>query len=45
MRLVNRFEGYELLPQTIVDLYKKEPFYFLQPGSSFVRAPLIYVPL
>jgi hypothetical protein len=33
MRLVNRFEELEL-PQQMIELYKKEPFYFLQQESD-----------
>ena len=33
MRLVNRFEVLGL-PKKMIDLYKNNPFYFLQPGSD-----------
>ena len=43
-RLVNRFEVLGI-PQKLIELYKKEPFYFLQNGSDAATETKEYAPL
>ena len=44
MRVVNRFEALGL-PQNLIYLYKKEPFYFLEQRSDASAEPKEYAPL
>ena len=44
MRLVDRLEALGA-PQNLIQLYKKEPFYFLEQRSDDSAEPKEYVPL
>ena len=44
MRLVNRLEALGA-PQNLIQLYKKEPFYFLEQSSDASAEPKEYTPL
>ena len=44
MRLVNRFEALGA-PQKLIQLYKKEPFYFLEQRSDALSEPKEYTHL